>query len=76
LVADGSFAKCIVQNMTEYALTDTPLTGGEAIENRGCAVEAMTNAFNATTTKTFADVVKSIATSPTFAQRTAGGVAP
>ena len=54
-------------------LADTPLTGAEAIENDGCAIEAMTNAFNTTTTKTFADVVKSIATSPTFTQRTAGG---
>jgi len=66
--ASGGFAKCMGRNLMNYALADT---SAGAAEISSCAVSQVAQSF-AGTDKTFSSLVKAVATSNAFANRSKG----
>jgi hypothetical protein len=66
--ASGGFAKCMGKNLVNYALADT---SAGAADINSCAVAHVAQAFSATD-QTFSSLVKSVATSAVFANRSKG----
>lgn len=68
LAASGAFAKCMGQNLVNYALADVS-AGAATIDS--CASERVAEAF-ATTGGTFPDLIKAVVTSAAFRDRVQG----
>jgi hypothetical protein len=71
LVATGAFATCLTTKLLSFALAETPPTAGQSLSTSGCATGAVATRY-ASSTKTFADLVREIAVSSTLSQRAAG----
>jgi hypothetical protein len=70
LVSSGAFSKCMGTNLLNYALAD--VSAGAATLN-SCAVDAINRSFESTD-QTFASLVKAVATSQAFINRSKGAV--
>jgi hypothetical protein len=68
VAASGAFAKCMGQNLVNYALADVS-AGAATIDS--CAVARVAQIFEGTD-KTFPALIKSVATSTAFANRSKG----
>jgi hypothetical protein len=63
------FAKCMGRNLVNYALADT---SAGAAQINDCSSQHVADAFTADPAQTFSSLVKSVATSATFATRSQG----
>jgi hypothetical protein len=70
LAASGAFAKCMGQNLVNYALADVS-SGAATIDS--CATKRVAERI-AASDGTFPGLVKAVATSPAFSQRVQGVV--
>lgn len=68
LAASGAFAKCMGQNLINYALADV---SAGAAHIKSCAVEDVAESF-AGTDGSFSSLIKAVATSSVFSQRASG----
>ncbi len=72
LVASGAFGTCLASNLLAYALAEIPPTADTSLATTGCATGAVATGFNASGTKSFSDLARSIALSNTLMTRSAG----
>jgi hypothetical protein len=69
-IADtGAFAKCMGRNLINYALADN--SAGSA-EINSCSTRAVADAYAGATDATFSGLVRAVAASTTFANRSKG----
>ena len=68
IAASGAFAKCMGKNLTNYALADVS-AGAAAVDS--CAVEHIAESFSKTD-QSFSSLIKSVASSSAFANRSKG----
>jgi hypothetical protein len=68
LAASGAFARCMSQNLVNYALADV---SAGAANIASCSVARVAQKFDATD-KSFPALLKAVATSPVFANRSKG----
>jgi len=76
LAANPGFANCMAETVLQYAMTDlysapvtVPTLPGITPVVAGCATADVAQRYNATSTKTFSDIVRAVATAPAFTLR-------
>ncbi len=68
LAGTNAFSSCMAVNLIGFALAE-----GAAVKPDSCATQGIITRFNATSGKTFTDLVREVAVSNTLAARLAGG---
>ncbi len=72
ITSSEAFAKCMGRNLLNYALADT--SAGSA-QITSCSTQRVADAYAAEPEKTFSSLVKSVAVSAAFSNRSQGGAA-